>query len=66
MLDVARGESYYESNLENALMNHMQEFLLELGNGFTLVVRHNRLQIEDNHYGNYTTRLFHLTFVKDA
>lgn len=41
---------YYESNLENALIDHLQEFLLELGNGFTFVARQKRLLIEDNEF----------------
>ena len=41
---------YYESDLENALIDHLQEFLLELGNGFTFVARQKRLQIEDDEF----------------
>ena len=41
---------YYESDLEKALIDHLQEFLLELGNGFTFVARQKRLLIEDDEF----------------
>ena len=41
---------YYESDLEEALITHLQEFLLELGNGFTFVSRQKRFLIEDDEY----------------
>lgn len=41
---------YYETDLENALIDHLQEFLLELGNGFTFVARQKRLLIEDDEF----------------
>ena len=31
--------SFYESDLEQGLINHLQKFLLELGRGFSLVSR---------------------------
>lgn len=47
-LGLKRNESYYESDLESALINHLQDFLLELGNGFTFVARQKRLLVEDD------------------
>lgn len=47
-LGLKRDDTYYETDLEIALINHLQEFLLELGNGFTFVARQKRLQIEDD------------------
>lgn len=35
--------AYYESDLEQALITHLQEFLLELGNGFSFVARLKRI-----------------------
>lgn len=32
-------DSFYESDLEQALIDHLQAFLLELGNGFSFVAR---------------------------
>lgn len=47
-LGLKREDSYYETDLETALINHLQDFLLELGNGFTFVARQKRLLIEDD------------------
>ena len=49
-LGLDRKPHYYESDLENALINHLQDFLLELGNGFTFVARQKRLLIEDDEF----------------
>lgn len=35
--------AYYESDLEEAIITHLQEFLLELGNGFSFVARQKRI-----------------------
>lgn len=32
--------SFYEKDLEQAIINHLQKFLLELGRGFSFVARH--------------------------
>ncbi|MBO0938698.1 DUF1016 family protein [Fibrella sp. HMF5335] len=42
--------SYYEHDLENAIITHIQEFLLELGNGFSFVARQKRLFIESDEF----------------
>lgn len=49
-LGLDRKPHYYESDLENALISHLQDFLLELGNGFTFVARQKRLLIEDDEF----------------
>lgn len=49
-LGLERRAHYYESDLENALIDHLQQFLLELGNGFTFVARQKRLLIEDDEF----------------
>ncbi|HZG65885.1 MAG TPA: PDDEXK nuclease domain-containing protein, partial [Herpetosiphonaceae bacterium] len=41
---------YPESELEEALMNRLQEFLLELGSDFFFVARQKRLTIDGEHY----------------
>lgn len=38
---------YAESDLEDALIHHLEEFLLELGGEFTFVGRHRRLRLDD-------------------
>lgn len=49
-LGLEKSASYYEKDLEGALISHLQEFLLELGNGFTFVARQKRLLIEDDEF----------------
>lgn len=43
-------DSYYEKDLEQALITNVQAFLLELGNGFSFVARQKRIHIEDDPY----------------
>ncbi|MCY4232374.1 MAG: PDDEXK nuclease domain-containing protein [Bacteroidetes bacterium] len=40
-------DEYSESDLEEALIKHLQSFLLELGDGFTFVARQKRLRVGD-------------------
>lgn len=49
-LGLERNASYYETDFETALINHLQDFLLELGNGFTFVARQKRLLLEDDEF----------------
>lgn len=49
-LGLERKPQYYEKDLENELINHISDFLLELGKGFTFVARQKRLLIEDDEY----------------
>ncbi|MBQ3838608.1 MAG: DUF1016 family protein [Fibrobacter sp.] len=39
-----------ESDLENALMSHLEEFLLELGNGFCFETRQKRILVDDDYF----------------
>ena len=43
-------DEYSESDLEEALIRHLEHFLLELGNDFTFVARQRRLRIDDEWY----------------
>lgn len=43
-------DEYSESLLEEALIKHLEHFLLELGVGFTFVARQKRITIEGSHY----------------
>lgn len=49
-LGLEKKPEYYEKDLESALIEHLQQFLLELGNGFSFVARQKRLLIEDDEY----------------
>ena len=42
--------SFFESDLEQALINHLQEFLLELGNGFAFVARQRRFDMDGRNF----------------
>lgn len=42
--------NFYESDLEQALIDHLQEFMLELGKGFSFVARQRRFDIDDKHF----------------
>ena len=43
-------EAASESDLEQALMDHLQEFMLELGEGFCFEARQKRIVIDDKYY----------------
>ncbi len=49
-LDLKPQHSYYEKDLENAILSHIQEFLLELGNGFAFIARQKRLHINGDDF----------------
>ena len=49
-LGLHREASYYEKDLEQAILTHLHDFLLELGNGFAFVARHKRLHIEGDEF----------------
>ncbi|MBR6402253.1 MAG: DUF1016 family protein [Eubacterium sp.] len=43
-------ETVTESDVENALVDHLQEFLLEMGKGFCFEARQKRIIIDDEYY----------------
>jgi len=43
-------DEYSENELEEALIHHMEWFLLEMGAGFTFVARQKRIRIGDSWY----------------
>jgi predicted nuclease of restriction endonuclease-like (RecB) superfamily len=42
--------TYYESEIEQAIITHLHDFLLELGNGFSFVARQKRIVIEGDEF----------------
>lgn len=42
--------NYSESELEQKLIDKLEHFLLELGNGFTFVARQNRISFDEKHF----------------
>ncbi|MBP6091376.1 MAG: DUF1016 family protein [Crocinitomicaceae bacterium] len=49
-LGLKRENSYYEKDLESAIITNLQEFLLELGNGFSFVARQKRILLEEDSF----------------
>lgn len=49
-LGLKREAAYYEKDLENAIITHLQDFILELGNGFAFVSRQKRIHIEGDEF----------------
>ena len=49
-LNLPPNEHYYESELEQALIDHLQKFLLELGRGFSFVARQKHFNIDGRHF----------------
>lgn len=42
--------SYYEDDMESALISHMSDYLLSLNKGFTFVARQKRITVEDDEF----------------
>jgi predicted nuclease of restriction endonuclease-like (RecB) superfamily len=49
-LGLRRESAYYEKDLEQAIITHLQDFLLELGNGFSFVARQKRIHLEGDDF----------------
>jgi len=49
-LGLKKESAYYEKDLEIALITHLQEFLLELGNGFSFVARQKRIHLDGDEF----------------
>jgi predicted nuclease of restriction endonuclease-like (RecB) superfamily len=47
---LPQSERYLESDLEQALIDKLREFLLELGKGFAFMARQQRITIDGQHY----------------
>lgn len=50
-------DRYLEKDLEDAILRQLEEFLLELGNGFTFVARQKRVQLDNDDF--YIDLLFY-------
>ncbi|MDR2581606.1 MAG: PDDEXK nuclease domain-containing protein, partial [Fibromonadaceae bacterium] len=49
-LGLKQNNDLYETQLENALVSHIQKFLLELGRGFTFEARQKRISFNGEHF----------------
>ena len=69
-LGLAHNQDFFESELEKALITHIQRFLLELGRGFTFEARQKRISFDGEHFYidlvfyNYILRCFVLIDLK--
>lgn len=49
-LGLAEKATYSENEMETAIINHLQDFLLELGRGFCFEARQKRITFDNRHY----------------
>ena len=69
-LGLSPNDAFYESDLEQALITHLQKFLLELGRGFSFVARQKRITFDGRHFWidlvfyNYILKCFVLIDLK--
>lgn len=69
-LGLTQNDDFYESDLEQALITHLQKFLLELGRGFSFVARQKRITFDGRHFRidlvfyNYILKCFVLIDLK--
>lgn len=49
-LDIKENTKYLETDLEKNILEHLKEFLLELGKGFSYVGNQVRLTLEEDHF----------------
>ena len=61
-LGLPESPKLVESNLEQALINNLQAFLLELGRGFAFVSRQERITLDGDHF--YIDLVFYHTILK--
>jgi predicted nuclease of restriction endonuclease-like (RecB) superfamily len=61
-LDLPAMPKLVESDLEQALINNLQAFLLELGKGFAFVSRQERITLDGDHF--YIDLVFYHTLLK--
>jgi len=71
-LGLRQNDDLYETQLESALLTHIQKFLLELGRGFTFEARQKRITFDGEHYYidavfyNYLLKCFVLIDLKTS
>ena len=61
-LGLPESHKLIESKIEQALINNLQTFLLELGKGFAFVARQKRLSLDNSHY--YADLVFYHIILK--
>lgn len=61
-LGLPESSKLYENKLEQALIDNLSKFLLELGKGFTFVARQKRITLDGDHF--YIDLVFYNTILK--
>ncbi|MBF0365337.1 MAG: DUF1016 family protein [Oligoflexia bacterium] len=61
-LGLKDAEKFHESELESAIITHLQDFLLELGKGFAFVARQKRMEFGDEYF--YVDLVFYNCILK--
>jgi len=61
-LDLPDSPALHERDLENAIINNLQMFLLELGKGFSFVARQKHIRFDDDDF--YIDLIFYNYFLK--
>ena len=61
-LNISEPSKLVESKLEESLISNLQNFLLELGKGFSFVARQKRLTLDEDHF--YVDLVFYHTVLK--
>ena len=49
-LNLEQNPHFYEKELEQAVIDHLQKFLLELGRGFSFVAKQKHITFDDRHF----------------
>jgi predicted nuclease of restriction endonuclease-like (RecB) superfamily len=69
-LNLHSGSGYSEKDVENAIIQKLQQFMLEMGKGFSFVAQQKRISVEDDHFYvdlvfyNYVLKCFVLIDLK--
>ena len=61
-LDLKDYSTLRESDIEKSLINNLQDFLMELGNGFCFVARQKRMRFDDEDF--YVDLVFYNSIIK--
>ena len=62
LLGIPENKQYSENDVEKAIINNLQSFLLELGKGFAFIGRQQRITLNNKHY--YVDLVFYHTKLK--
>ncbi len=61
-LGLEDNHKYHEKDVEQAIIDNLQKFILELGRGFTFVARQKRISLEDDNF--YIDLVFYNTILR--